>query len=1167
MSKSNAHKSSSPYPEWNVKKFEEKLEKEVKHRKNLISYSTNTFDTTNNESPKKSTFDLDEANGGMLLDSSGIYKQFLLIGIPPTVENSQDPNVKPTVLIAYPPFEYPKMPVKKIIEHCMPTGHRRDFLSRNSNSPIQDEFVFQFGGSLGSEDKPIYGVCVHVSTKDTSPPFFGSKKDKDRVFCFCLMTKMPVFSVHFSFLTCLALWTVGHVRHLHKYDNLIRVNLTPGEPIEDLDLVDQIGHHPSITVPVSFQNEIASYFISKVSSTPEKLSRASNTFMKGYVDKKIEKMNNKHHNFRYEPEDCSIELKFPPEKDIYENSICWASLDTLFSVLTPTDILTIISGLLLDRQVLIIGSRLQEVSMAVWALMSIIRPFKFAGTIIPILPTTSEDYLGLLQLPTPFLFGVPRCNELKSVTFLETAVFVDLDKQNVPPIENLPPYPNAKYVDSELTKFLYSAKGSHELNEYSFPSIYLKTLKHKYSFPPSSCAKVNEIISSPFQSSIYGNYICGFFVTDMSASPEGVTVFNEELFLSQVHSMLNDNPDDLYGQSLPPSGREKTKDKEKRLKEEMEFWNNIVESQTFQMYIEERMQDFMEVKYRTLLNTNKQSSSNNNMNTKSNDEDEDESTTKNDTDSDSSENEEKKSTKNQENDKTGHSKIKTKSSSTNKINKEARSKRNKNKSNDQNNEVEIPKSLPIKIGVNRNRKVQISNPKRIKSLKNVLFDLPSNNPSNLALDNQNDDHVKSDGEKDEGSNEKNMTLSGSKLKKSSTVTILKTNFFSDENENEEDEEIEVKKKPVKRKSYPRPVRHHDDDGGYEEEDDNDNYEKVKIPSSRQTKTKIDKNRRRSSSKKIERDTENSEENDENAKKRRSSSNAEKSDNDKSRSSSKKRKNSNKSDSDDQIDIQSTRRRSSSTANKSDTDSDNEKEPTKRRRKTYSNAEKSDNDNQPKRRKSIPNGEIETVKNRNSQKKRKTSSTDNKSDTDEEENQPKRRKSSSSVKKVDTENDNIRNKSQRKRKSNENAPKKTEKSKKPPQPRPSKNSIKNDDFEEDDENIRSSKSRRKSTQNRKSVNLDNDEQIEKNPSHKNKRTSNEIDKKSKSKNKAEPVKKIQRKTSNPVLSKDDGKKKKIQLQDDSSSDYEDSYSESSDSFNPNVFYKNEELDRSTTSDED
>ena len=509
-------------PDWNIKKFEEKLKKEVKHRKNF-----------SNPIKKKSREEK---------VSSGLFEQFLLIGLPPIKSNDERNSSnqknstkveKPEILVAYPPFEIPELPLSKIISYALPTGCKRNYLTKLNSFPIQDEFVFQ----IGDVENPYYGVCVHLTTSHTGKPFYGSKYSKQSTFCFLLITKIPVFSSHFSFLTYLSLLTVGVMKKVHEYDEIISVKFPPNlvMPIPDLDLDLQIGHHPLIPVPESFVNELASYYSSSLDSPPEIYS-----------------------------EDTKFELRFPKGSDANSNSVAWASLDTLFSILPVVDILTLITGILLDRQILVIGSRLQEVSMTIYALLSLIKPFEYSGTVIPLLPT-EEDFLNILELPTPFLIGVPPCPTLRKLVFIESAIFVDLDKRSVPNVKNLPKFPDQNTIVTKLTKLLVKQKNSELGHPYGFPHIYSKYLNHKYTFTQKVFKKIEELFTETLNP-VLGDLINWYFVTDLEAGPNGVTVFNGELFLSQI----------------------KESDKI--------FWQEFIDNQTFQLYIENKMQKFINEK-------------------------------------------------------------------------------------------------------------------------------------------------------------------------------------------------------------------------------------------------------------------------------------------------------------------------------------------------------------------------------------------------------------------------------------------------------------------------------------------------------------------------------------------------------------------------------------------
>ncbi|OHT09617.1 hypothetical protein TRFO_21416 [Tritrichomonas foetus] len=495
-------------PDWNVKKFEQKLEKEVKHRKDF----TSPVKLSPREKP-----------------ASGLFDQFFLIGIPPC----QDIESQPEILVAFPPFELPGLPIDRIIAHALPTGPTRHYLKKFKSSPIQDEFVFQFG----SGEDPYYGICVHISTANTGKPFYGSKKTKKSTFCFCLLTRVPAFSSHFSFLTYIGLLTVGHIKRIHDFSGeSISVKMPPGSPINELDLDRQIGYHPQIKVPDAFTNELAFYYILTLDSPPETYSSDKN---------------------------CELILRFPEHNDVFQKAIGWASLDTLFSLLPVIDILTILTGLLLDRQVLVVGSCLQEVSMAIYGLQTLLLPFKFAGTIIPVLPIEG-DFLEILQLPTPWLIGVAPCPKLKKMTFIDTAIFIDLDKRSLPTVRDIPKFPMAVKTTSELTKLLSKQKHSELGHPFGFPSIYSKNLDHKYTFTQQMFDKITKIIQLPFNQ-VFTRDVYGFFVTDIQAAPEGVTIFNEELFLAQVSA-------------------------------DKSFWENVVESQTFQIYIEDKLLEYIDEK-------------------------------------------------------------------------------------------------------------------------------------------------------------------------------------------------------------------------------------------------------------------------------------------------------------------------------------------------------------------------------------------------------------------------------------------------------------------------------------------------------------------------------------------------------------------------------------------
>ena len=71
--------------------------------------------------------------------------------------------------------------------------------------------------------------------------------------------------------------------------------------------------------------------------------------------------------------------------------------------LNPSDVLKIINLILLERSIIIIGKEFINVSSSIFALIEFLKPYDWAGTVIPLLPNTLYE---ILSSPVPFLVGV-----------------------------------------------------------------------------------------------------------------------------------------------------------------------------------------------------------------------------------------------------------------------------------------------------------------------------------------------------------------------------------------------------------------------------------------------------------------------------------------------------------------------------------------------------------------------------------------------------------------------------------------------------------------------------------------------------------------------------------------------------------------------------------------
>lgn len=487
--------------DWNMKKFEANLAKEVYHRKNA---SQVVFED-------------------ILAVESGMFEQFLIIGVPPN-GNKKSP---PQVLFAFPPFEIPSFPVSNIIELCFPSGVERSHLKSNNKTVIQDEFVFQINYST----QKIYGICIHLNPKNSNIPFFASKNTKRCNFCLCMLTKTPVFSAHFTFMTFLSLLTIGKVKSYDGIKEAEQIVIIPtGDPIPDLDLYAQYGCISGMTVPEDIEKELSRYYRQTINSAPITLAP-------------------------------DFQLIWPPNGYL-DKAILLSSIDTLFSLLSVRDIINIYSGLILDAQVLVIGSHLQEVTMVIYAFLSLIAPFNFSGTIYPILPANGHTR-DLLQLPTPFIFGVTPQHQLRKISFLESCYMVDLDKQRVSTTDYFPKFPQSDKVFGNIMSILSNSSHKSDCeNPFSFPPYFSRILNHKNSLMVQEIDAIVMELQVPL-SPIISDNLMSFFVTDAA---EEITVFNQELFLASIDQ--ND----------------------------YKFYEAMMDSQTFQDYVEDKLSTFMKMK-------------------------------------------------------------------------------------------------------------------------------------------------------------------------------------------------------------------------------------------------------------------------------------------------------------------------------------------------------------------------------------------------------------------------------------------------------------------------------------------------------------------------------------------------------------------------------------------
>jgi hypothetical protein len=217
---------------------------------------------------------------------------------------------------------------------------------------------------------------------------------------------------------------------------------------------------------------------------------------------------------------------------------------------------------MLDAQAIIIGTSLQQVTHVVLALKMLLRPFNFCGPVIPILPSF-QSFMQLLDSPTPFIIGVAPSPALQKLLFLDTSIFVDLDKATIS-TATFHVYPREASLVSALHKVISKEK-SDVPHPFGYPLVFRKIRNHARCFSPMTDDLIARLIREPLIQLIT-DAAYGFFVTDLAGAErgKGVTVFNTELFLAQV------------------------------LPESRDFFEHLVASQNFDLFIRSRITEYLE---------------------------------------------------------------------------------------------------------------------------------------------------------------------------------------------------------------------------------------------------------------------------------------------------------------------------------------------------------------------------------------------------------------------------------------------------------------------------------------------------------------------------------------------------------------------------------------------
>jgi hypothetical protein len=295
-----------------------------------------------------------------------------------------------------------------------------------------------------------------------------------------------------------------------------------------LSVDDDIAHDPGVTVPQFFANALKFY---------EEMTCTSAPIVVG----------------------PSLEIYVPPVVD-GACVLCYV-LDTLVSLLDIEDIVRLVAAVLLDGQIVVIGSSLKEITHTVLAIRLLAGPLGFCGPVVPILPS-DPMFISLLGSPCPFIIEVVPNDEVSELQFLDTTMFVYLDSRLVSRSSD-PPYPRHRCVIDRVERILAKERAPVP-HPFGFPAVLRRYSNHKYGFSQTTASLITAAFREPF-AQLIGDEMEWFFVTDNTTSMDqgGVIVFNTELFVAQS------SPD-----SQP-------------------FLREFMHSQNFEVYIDSRINRFL----------------------------------------------------------------------------------------------------------------------------------------------------------------------------------------------------------------------------------------------------------------------------------------------------------------------------------------------------------------------------------------------------------------------------------------------------------------------------------------------------------------------------------------------------------------------------------------------
>nr|XP_033509707.1 uncharacterized protein LOC104087611 isoform X3 [Nicotiana tomentosiformis] len=371
------------------------------------------------------------------------------------------PSLEPQVLFKYPPGKKLAMRMKDLAAFCFPGGVKAHVMERTPSFSELNELVYgqehlgrddlSFVFSLKVADNAtLYGVCLHVSEIVQKPPAIyvpssplsQSSVGRSRFLvsaprCYCLLTRVPLFELHYEMLNSSARSMVSE----DEDDDLFFSNDKDAgcEMIMEWarenknDLLQIVCSYHSLPLPPRGSKIVFQPLEHLQAIEYERISVSELGISEKHLGTSMKDAD----------EVAKVNFHLAAAEEAVGLSI-WTTA-TICRALSIETILALVTGVLLEKQVVIVCPNLGVLSAVVLSLIPIIRPFQWQSLFLPILPGKMLDFL---DAPVPFIVGLQhKPTDLKMKSF--NLVRVNVTKDQIKSCY-LPLLPRRKELLSEL---------------------------------------------------------------------------------------------------------------------------------------------------------------------------------------------------------------------------------------------------------------------------------------------------------------------------------------------------------------------------------------------------------------------------------------------------------------------------------------------------------------------------------------------------------------------------------------------------------------------------------------------------------------------------------------------------------------------------------------------